>query len=72
MALSTATAVAKPCKFFLDQLLDPHREVDDTCPSAVAILVHLIGFVQILRIKADHCKRKYNLKKSKDEIQNIL
>ncbi len=71
MVLSTAIAVAKPC-IYLDQLLVLIEKWMNPHPFAVAILVHLIGFVQVLRIEADHCKGKYKLKKSKDEIQNVL
>lgn len=41
-------------------------------PSAVAVSVYLVGSIQVLGIQTHDCKRKHDLQKSHDNVDNIL
>ena len=41
-------------------------------PFAVTVLFDLLGFVQILGVEAHYGKRKDDLEKPKDKIENVL
>lgn len=48
----------------LEEVLDPH-------PSTVTVFVHLHGFIQVLGIQTHNCKRKHDLQKSHDNVDDI-
>jgi hypothetical protein len=71
MALRTPMAVAKPYRP-RDQLAPWSEGCSHPYPFAVTVLIHLIGFVQVLCVQANNCERKDDLKDSNDEAENGL